>query len=333
MKFKVSIPATSANIGPGFDLWGVALNLRNEFICQIGEQVTEDSIEVICDPLVTQTSPNHDQSSLEDPRTNLLFTSYHKLMEIAQREAPAIHIRAKIAIPLARGLGSSSTAILGGVIIANEILRKVYQSARSLDELFAEAVKMEGHPDNIAPALYGGFILSIYDEKEERYLPISLPWRAPVIMAGVIPHIALSTEEARQVIEPSHELATTAFQSSRTALLVHLLSKTKWAGQDRRLVEFALQDKIHQPARTALVPGMKEAFADWKNQGSLGCFLSGAGTTLLGLWDKETDPRLLHLSAPFSREKIAVTEIFPKIDHTGLIIEHISGGMNSPGNM
>ncbi len=322
MQVTVSIPATSANIGPGFDVWGMALRLRNEFTARFRSdtdgslcRVTWDTISIAAD-LETREG----KSALPATDDNLVCQSYRNLMQEAGVAPIPLDLHITIRIPLERGLGSSSTAILAGKTIANEALREFYGRPYSMDELFNIAVKAEGHPDNLAPALFGGWILSLLDANAGSYYPFSLPVRAPVQIAGVIPAIKLSTEKARQVIAKEYSFDTLIFQQSRTALLPHLLSRPEWTMADEEGFRLAMEEKIHQEQRATFIPGMRETFAYWKSLGAYGSYLSGAGTTLLAFWPKDADPLSLHLAAEFSSRNIDAIPFRADIDREGLTI-------------
>lgn len=319
----VSVPATTANIGAGFDIWGMALNLRNSFSFEItGEPSTSAPVELefSYDQLVTSTAGS--AGSIQMPRgaDNLIAKCYYKYFEITDKTPSPVRIKAEIGIPLERGLGASSTAVLGGLVIANETVRNRGEKALSLDQIFKIASQIEGHPDNVAPALWGGWILTITD----RGLPrcFSLPVQAPLQLAGIIPHLHVPTEKARSVLPAAVDLETVSFQASRTAMLTHLLGKEKWSDGDRNLFFHALEDKIHQPKRAQFIPGMYETIEYWRSTGCLGGFLSGSGPAIIGFWDKNTDLSQFELGRALSAENVDSTEIKLQIDRTGLMLEN-----------
>ncbi len=322
MQVTVSIPATSANIGPGFDVWGMALRLRNEFTARFRSNTGSSLCRVTWDiiSIAADLESQEGKSVLPATDDNLVCQSYRNLMQEAGVTPIPLDLHITIRIPLERGLGSSSTAILAGKTIANEALREFYERPYSMDELFNIAVKAEGHPDNLAPALFGGWILSLLDANTGSYYPFSLPVRAPVLIAGVIPAIKLSTEKARQVIAKEYSFDTLIFQQSRTALLPHLLSLPEWTTADKEGFRLAMEEKIHQERRATFIPGMRETFAYWKSLGAYGSYLSGAGTTLLAFWPKDADPLSLHLAAEFSSRNIDAIPFRADIDREGLTI-------------
>ena len=323
MKLKISVPATTANIGPGFDIWGIALNLRNEFICDVLGDKSDMQMTIEADDLVKKTSANDPAQTLAKQSDNLIEQCYKRLFELKDMEAPGIHIHAKLGIPLSRGLGSSSTAVLAGLTLANEIIRKRTGQAFSIDEIFQFACDIEKHPDNVAPALYGGFQLSVKDERDQNYKAITIPVAAPIQLAGIIPHITLSTEEARKVVVQDHSLSTVTYQSARTGLISYLLSTSEWTESEVEFFKIAMNDRVHQNARAALIPGLTDTLKAWVEAGAYGAYLSGAGTTILSFWQDDIQINPEVLQCPFTNSGIAATNIFPKVDKLGLVLEHM----------
>lgn len=320
MQLTVSIPATSANIGPGFDTWGMALNLRNDFHATITRESNT------CRVTYENQGLAADMEKLEGPRPlptgddNLVCQSYKNLMTRAGREPLPLHIHIIIRIPFERGLGSSSTAILAGMAIANEVLRERHGESFTMEEIFQIATETEGHPDNIAPALLGGWVLSLPDETTGAYHTFSLPVNAPVEIAGVVPALLLSTEKARKVISDSYDFNTVIYQQSRTALMTHLLSKANWNEDDADGFALAISERIHQSQRAQYIPGMQETFAYWKKLGAYGSFLSGAGTTLLAFWPKNSQPIEKDLGKAFREKQVHSLPLSAKLDWEGMTI-------------
>lgn len=331
MKFLISVPATTANVGPGFDIWGIALDLRNEYTFEILNQssgTTEEklmNVEYRVSDLVAATSDEDPLKKLSSDSNNLIASSYSELFKKAGKKPVPANVQVRVNIPLERGLGSSSTAILAGLVMANEVLRHLYQSAYTIHELFRIAADIEGHPDNIAPALYGGWVLCLPDRDTNRIIPVQLPVNAPVKLAGIIPNTSLSTKKARERIPEKVFMRDVIFQLSRAALLPRLLSKDSWDAQDKLAFDLAIQDVLHQDYREPFVPGMSETFEFWREQGAAGSFLSGAGTTLLSFWQKDKNLEDLDLGKAMREKGINSTNIYPSIDKVGLTIEKEGG--------
>ena len=258
MKFR--IPASSANLGPGFDCFGIAWQCYNEieFIPRADGLVISGCEEKYCN---------------ED---NLAYKAYHAVMTWAGHQESGLEIRfGRTDIPVSRGMGSSAALIVGGVMAANAI----HGLELSGSELLAIATSVEGHPDNIAPALFGGFTVSAMDgiAAITTHFPIS----EKLFFTLLIPDFELSTELARSVLPESVSRQDAIFNISRYALLIKALERG-----DRQLMRIALEDKLHQPYRTKLIKGFAVAEAAAKKHGALGICISGAGSTLLCISDR-----------------------------------------------
>ena len=258
MKFR--IPASSANLGPGFDCFGIAWQCYNEieFIPREEGLVISGSEEKYCN---------------ED---NLAYKAYRAVMAWAGQRESGLEIRfGRTDIPVSRGMGSSAALIVGGVVAANAI----HGLELSGSELLAIATSVEGHPDNIAPALFGGFTVSAMDgiAAITTHFPIS----EKLFFTLLIPDFELSTELARSVLPVNVSRQDAIFNISRSALLIKALERG-----DRQLMRIALEDKLHQPYRTKLIQGFETAEAAAKKLDAMGICISGAGSTLLCIADR-----------------------------------------------
>jgi homoserine kinase len=241
------VPATSANLGPGFDCLGVAVSLYNTFTLAESEQ------DVV--------------PTLGDGSPNLAWQAVDRLYRHLDRPRPALTLSQGIEIPLSRGLGSSASAVVGGLSCANAIAG----SPLSPDDLLTLATEMEGHPDNVAPALFGGCVLSVGTPPRCARLPWPPDWQ--LVLA--IPDFPLSTAAARAALPGAIPLHDAAFTAGRAALLVAAAhqGRTDW-------LSVALQDRLHQPYRRGLVRGYDEVETAALAAGAHGLTLSGAGPTL-----------------------------------------------------
>jgi len=324
MKFKIQIPATTANIGAGFDIWAIALNLYNTFEVEVSDTLTQNfQIHYTYEDLILNTSNIHPNSLLNQSNENIIFSNYLKIFQYAGKPFIPLKIKSHIGIPISKGLGSSSSAILAGMISGNEVLRNIYGISYSLKEILNFATIEETHPDNIAAALFGGFVVNIYNEKTEEFTPVSLDFNAPVQLAGVISEVVLSTSKARDILEASYDLKTLTYQSSRTALFASLVAKKEWSEKDFSSLYYSFQDKIHQDQRAEFIIGMKDTFIDWNNKKSLGNFLSGSGSTLLSFWHQNENLSKKDLGAEYKRLNLKHEIIYPQIDTIGLTVEKI----------
>jgi len=259
---KVRVPATSANIGPGFDCLGLALNLYNEFIF---EEIEEGLTIEGCDP----------EFSNEE---NLIYISMKKCFEKIGYEVKGIRIIIEDDIPVSRGLGSSASCIVGGIIGANEIAGGILTQ----EEILELAAEVEGHPDNVAPALLGGMTVAIQDENQVYCSKITVS--NGLKFYTLIPNFKLSTEESRGVLPKEIDYKDGVFNVGRVALLISALTNGEF-----NLLKTACDDKLHQSYRGALIEGFHVIKEKCEELGSLGVFLSGAGPTIMALTEETNE--------------------------------------------
>jgi len=256
---KVKVPATSANIGPGFDALGIALNLYNSFTF---EEIPE-GLEIIgCDEKFRN-------------RNNLVYTSMLKTFNKIGYEPNGIRITMDTHIPVSRGLGSSAACILGGVIGASGLSG----NPLSKREILRIATEIEGHPDNIAPALYGGMVVSVMDGERVYFDKISIAKGIKFI--ALIPDFTISTKKARSVLPDTVAYEDAVYNVGRVSMLIAALSSGRFD-----LLKHAVKDRLHQPYRGKLIPNFDDIIQTCKRLGAYGVYLSGAGPTIIGIIDK-----------------------------------------------
>lgn len=258
-QITVRVPATTANCGPGFDAVGIACSMYNEISLSIhssGGNIIE----------VNGLGKGH---ILCDER-NIAFQAVKMVFDKFKKPVQDIRLSLTNRIPIARGLGSSAAAIVGGLVAANEITGRTLTKQDLLDM----ATAMEGHPDNVAPAILGGICVSVMQNRTTHTLTFAPTENLHLVVA--VPEFTLSTRVARQVLPKSVLLKDAVFNVSRAALLVGALARGELS-----YLAYALDDKLHQPYRQKLIPGMEEAFAAAKKQGALGVTISGAGPALM----------------------------------------------------
>ncbi len=270
MKVSVKVPATTANIGPGFDCLGMALPIYNTIT--IEETVlpgTGVEINVLADnDSIDQLSLDHvpsDENSIVYKAVELLYNS------IGQSPSE-LKINIHSNIPVARGLGSSSSVIVGALIAANELL------GRPADEvaLLSIACEIEGHPDNITPAIVGGLVISSQEE-DGSVVYRKLEWPDEWAVTVCVPDFELSTDIARSVLPKEVPMKDAIFNAKRLAMFVQAVHT-----KDSELMKLALQDRLHQPYRMKLVPGLDKIIDNLRHfDNVLGCVLSGAGSSIL----------------------------------------------------
>lgn len=257
---NIRVPATTANIGPGFDSLGIALNLHNNFSF---EEISE-GLEII--------------GALygEEDKDSLVYISMLKTFDFIGYKPKGIRINIQTNIPVSRGLGSSGTCILGGVMGANEMAG----SPLSIDDIFKLAVEIEGHPDNIAPALFGGFISSLMQDDSIYYNKIDIAKGLKFV--AIIPDFTLSTKKSREVLPESILHKAAVENVSRVSLLISALSNGRFD-----LLKPALKDNLHQPYRGKLIEGFDKVLNKAYEFEALGAYLSGAGPTVMAITNED----------------------------------------------
>ncbi|MGL4609504.1 MAG: homoserine kinase [Trueperaceae bacterium] len=252
--FHIRVPATSANLGPGFDCLGIALNLYLEVTAGL---TPEDHFYY------------SGQGQLPDTPNNLMHEGFRAAYSLVNKTPPKVTFKVNNPIPLARGLGSSSAALVAGLALADAVLNG--QLGRK--GVFELAADLEGHPDNVAPAIYGGFTASV-EKDDGSYLCAHLELPAWTFLFAV-PSFELLTSEARAVLPNSYKRSDVIFNSSRTSLWTLAV-----ALNDPELLRIASQDRLHEPYREKLVPGLAETRQKILDAGAYAAFLSGAGPTI-----------------------------------------------------
>ncbi len=274
MKISVKVPATTANIGPGFDCLGMALPIYNTVT--IEETVlpgTGIEINVIAEnDLVDEMSLEHvpmDENSLVYKAIELLYNS------IGQSPSE-LKINIHSNIPIARGLGSSASVIVGALVAANELLGRPADEAA----LLSIACELEGHPDNITPAIVGGLVISS-QEDDGSVVYRKLNWPQEWAITVCIPDFELSTDIARSVLPKEVPMKDATFNLQRMGMFVHAVATNS------ELMKLALKDKLHQPYRTKLIQGLDKINENLKHvENVLGCVISGAGSSILVISEK-----------------------------------------------
>ena len=261
-RVTISVPATTANLGVGFDCLGAALTMANQFEFTVVDTDTKLKITV----------EGKEAFKVGISEDNLIYTSLVKLYQTIGQTPPNLEIKIRLGVPLSRGLGSSATAIVGGLLGANNLAGNPLNQ----DEIMNMAIAIEGHPDNVVPALLGNCQLSVADGNTWQIC--SIPWHQEIVPVVAIPDFELSTELARSVLPEKYNRSEAIFNISRMGLLIRAL-----ATNDRQWLQTALADKIHQPYRQKLIPGYKELRQAAIDAGAYGMVISGAGPTLLAL--------------------------------------------------
>ena len=264
-RITVRAPATTANMGPGFDSLGMALEIHNTITLELSHQF---SIRIT----------GNGAGELSAGPDNMVYRGIAAVYEAAGSKPPALAVTCHNEIPLRRGLGSSAAAISGGMVAANTLLG----CPLPLEELLRLADAIEGHPDNVAPALFGGCQIVIRDGRSLH--SVSCPVHQGIHAVLLVPEVEIPTDEARRVMPERIPMQDAVHNIGRAALLALSLS----LGDTERLA-LATRDALHQPYRAPLFPPMTGIFGAAIEAGACGAFLSGSGSTILALSDSNEE--------------------------------------------
>ena len=250
---RISVPASSANLGPGFDTLGLALNLYNtcEFINSKDTKAFEENI-----------------------KSNLIYKSYAHTFKIYGEKIVPVEFKLESDIPMSRGLGSSAACLVMGIMAAFSVMKKDFDKK----EILKIATELEGHPDNVSPAIFGGATAAIYDGDQVFVEKFKLSQKIKFL--ALIPDFKLSTKLARQALPKTYTRDDAVFNISRLSLLILSL-----ISGDEENIKIALEDKIHQPYRFKLIPEIDQIEKIIDESPALGHYLSGAGSTIMILLD------------------------------------------------
>lgn len=304
-KVRVRVPASTANLGPGFDALGMALELYAWIEMGIAEETT---IRLIGDSM----------EGVPTDKTNLVYEVAQMVFEQAGVSHPELDIAMRSDIPLTRGLGSSASAIVGALAGANALTG----NPLSADELFQIASRLEKHPDNVGASLFGGIVVAFWDGQRAEYIRLEPDANLEVLVA--IPAFQLSTEKARHVLPQQIALKDAVFNLSHASLLVAALSTGNLG-----MIRHAMKDALHQPYRAALVPGMATILEQAADHGALGVALSGAGPTMLALVDARSDTKAqleAFLRDTFRKEGIDAQTMWLRPSREGVVVTPVMAG-------
>ncbi len=261
---SIRIPASTANMGSGFDSIGMALSLYNE----IRFEIIPSGLEIVL--------PDGADEGIPTDETNLIVHSIQAGLAATNTPMPGLRIFQKDNIPQTRGLGSSSACVVGGIVAANVISDAVLSTEKMIDI----AASIEGHPDNILPTFIGGMTAGVMENGHVRFVHIEPPRELKCCV--MIPNFHLSTSKARAALPESVSLTDAVFNVSRAALMVGAMTQGRMD-----LISTALGDALHQPYRKSLIPGYDDMVEAAVKNGALGCCLSGAGPTLIAFLDRD----------------------------------------------
>jgi len=255
----VSVPATSANLGPGFDALGLALALRNSFIVE----------EAACDEILGCETEYCGSD-------NLFLASARKAALAVGKRLPPLRVRFDSPVPVARGLGSSATLIIGGILAAKRLLGSPASEALDEQGILDLAASIEGHPDNTTPAMLGGFAVAV--SEDGRIVSIRRPLGGSISFSALVPPFPLETSIARAALPKSVSFADAAGNAGRAALVTAAFLTGDW-----EKLGAAMHDRLHEPWRAPLIPGFEEMRRGARDAGALAVWLSGAGPTVIAV--------------------------------------------------
>jgi len=296
---KVRVPASTSNLGPGFDCFGLALKLYLTVEATVLSEASE--------PCRVTTTGAKENEALPRNAVNLI---YRAMSFAAHREGvslPPVELAVHNEIPLASGLGSSAAAIVAGIKLAALITGKSISDQSTLDY----ATEFEGHPDNVAASIFGGFLASCI-RGDGTVLSTRFEWPAQIRVVVVSPHSQLPTHVARAALPRTFSRIDAVQNLQRTALFTAAIAQQRYD-----LLWEAMRDRLHQPYRESLVPGLAEALALPRTPGLLGIALSGAGPSIVALVDDNEDEVGARIASCFKARNIDSTIRTLAVDNQG----------------
>jgi len=300
MMAEIRVPASTSNLGPGFDCFGLALKMYLTVRAEARPELSE--------PCRVTTTGAKENEALPRNASNLI---YRAMVFAARREGvslPPIELEVHNEIPLASGLGSSAAAIVAGIKLSSLLTEHEIPDQTVLNY----ATEFEGHPDNVSASLCGGFVISCL-RNDRTVIATRFYWPSEVRVVVVSPHSQLPTHVARAALPRTVSRATAVHNLQRTALFTAALAKEKYD-----LFWEAMCDQLHQPQRESLVPGLAEALSLPKMDGLLGIALSGASPSILALVTDHADEIGTRLANCFTTHKIKSTTRILDVDNDGV---------------
>ena len=281
-KITARIPASTTNLGPGFDVLGLALQLYSTVKLEPSETDTEVVVRGVDADKIPST-PEH-----------IAFQAVELVFKRSGKERPkGFKLQIENGIPAIRGLGGSGTAILGGLLTANALCDTPFSDP----ELLNFATELEGHPDNVAASLYGGLVVSAQENTQVHTVRLECPPILSIVLA--IPDFPLSTEQARGVLPTSVSFADAIYNTSRSTLLIASIATKQF-----EMLRVAMKDRLHQPYRTSLIPGFDDVAEAATTAGALSVALSGAGPTVAAYCLENTEQIAEKMKAAFKKHQI-----------------------------
>lgn len=260
---KIRIPATSANLGAGFDALGLAVSLYNYV-----EMEESDRIDI----------SSADETRVPCDESNMIYVAAKDLYEVCGKKLPGLKIVQTNNIPMTRGLGSSSACIVAGLVGANTLLG----NPLSDDDIVNLSAQIEGHPDNTAPALLGGIVTAVFDGRRVHWVKQEVFTKLKFV--AIIPDFELSTEKARACLPKQIDFKDAVYNLSRAALFSSSLLTGKFEN-----LKTGVDDRLHQPYRIGLIPRAQDVFDIAYTHGAYAAYISGAGPTIMAIADEQNE--------------------------------------------
>jgi homoserine kinase len=299
---NVRVPASTSNLGPGFDCFGLALKLYLT--------VSATAVPNASEPCRVTTTGAKENEALPRNSVNLI---YRAMAFAARREEallPSVELIAHNEIPLASGLGSSAAAIVAGIKLSALLTEKQLSD----ETVLKYATEFEGHPDNVAASIYGGFVANCTGN-DGTVLSVKFYWPAEVRVVVVSPHSQLPTHVARAALPRTINRSDAVHNLQRTALFTAAITQQRYD-----LLWEAMRDRLHQPYRESLVPGVAEALALPRTPGLLGIALSGAGPSIVALVDSNEEEIGSRIANCFQSRRIGSTVRTLDVDNEGCVL-------------
>ncbi len=301
-KATALVPASTTNLGPGFDVLGLALQLYSEVTLETTEAETQVIVSGVDADKIPST-PEH-----------IAFQAVELVFDRSGSKRPkGFKLEIENGIPAIRGLGGSGTAILGGLLTANALCGTPFSDA----ELLNFATELEGHPDNVAASLYGGLVVSTQENRKVHTVQLACPPILSIVLA--IPDFPLSTEQARGVLPTSVSFADAVYNTSRSTLLIASIVTGQF-----EMLRVAMKDRLHQPYRTSLIPGFNDVAEAATTAGALSVALSGAGPTIAAYCLEHSEQVAERMQSAFKKHQINadIKILKPDADGASIHIEN-----------
>lgn len=295
----IKIPASTSNLGPGFDVFGLALQLYIDIRIEKREGNT----------IEWSFTGSGSESISQSGNENYIIATLNKVLRKRGKIVPGYRIDVNNEIPVSKGLGSSGTAIIAGVMAANHL----GGLGMSNEEVLSEAVSIEGHADNICPSIFGGLTACLTVNEEVKWVKHRFP--SGIKLVFVVPEVHISTKAAREILPKNLPFKDAVYNLQRVSLFLETI-RTK----NYELLSHLLQDRLHQDYRAALVPGMKKVLSLRPGNGLFGVFLSGSGPVVCAFTNKNSKRIGNTIAGLFAEENINSKVMILKADNRGIRI-------------